>query len=88
MTDQIFEKARTYLSKYKDMLSDEQKLKIYALYKQSTVGNCNIERPGGIFNWERKSMWDAWKDLESKNIKNPKKMYVDYITSIFPSWNK
>ena len=84
----LFDKAVSYIrTKDKNAnLTDEQKLNIYALYKQSTVGNCNIERPGGLFNWERKSMWDAWKALEEKNIKNPKKMCVDYVTSLFKYW--
>ena len=42
----LFDKAVSYMrTKGKNAnLTDEQKLNIYALYKQSTVGNCNIER--------------------------------------------
>lgn len=53
---------------------------------KSTVGDCNIERPGGLFNWERKKMWDEWEKLKEKDIKNPKQMYTDYLTCIRDNW--
>jgi diazepam-binding inhibitor (GABA receptor modulator, acyl-CoA-binding protein) len=87
----LFDKAVKYARDEKDTISskvtNEQKLNFYALYKQATVGDCNTERPGGLFNWERKSMWDSWNELKFKFIKNPKKMYVDYLTSIMSDWN-
>ena len=39
--------------------SDDEKLKMYALYKQATVGDCNTTRPG-MFDFVGKSKWDAW----------------------------
>ena len=83
-----FETAKKFLKDVTNKLTNEQKLKFYALYKQSTVGNCNTERPTGFFSWERKSMWDAWNDLEIKNIKEPQKMYVAYLDGIFPDWRE
>tara|TARA_B110000967_G_scaffold201449_1_gene238748 strand:- start:1275 stop:1565 length:291 start_codon:yes stop_codon:yes gene_type:complete len=83
-----FIEASLFVKKNPSIFNDEQKLKLYALYKQSTIGNCNVDKPGGIFNWERKSMWDAWKDLESKNILNSKQMYVDYLVNNKPTWSQ
>ena len=69
----LFEKAVKYARENKEELekktNNEQRLNFYALFKQATVGNCNTERPGGLFNWERKSMWDAWDELKYKFIK-------------------
>ena len=39
-----------------------------------------------MFQWKRKEMWKAWKELGDKNIKNPHQMYVDYLTSIVEDW--
>ena len=58
-----------------------KKLKIYGLYKLSTIGKCNVDEPS-MFYWKRKEMWKAWKELGDKNIKNPHQMYVDYLPSI------
>jgi len=81
-----FQKASQFVKKNPDLFKDEQKLKLYALFKQSTVGDCNIEKPGVFFGWYRKAMWDEWNSLKEKNIKNPHQMYVDYLTSQIKGW--
>jgi diazepam-binding inhibitor (GABA receptor modulator, acyl-CoA-binding protein) len=83
-----FDKAARFVRKNETLLSKEQKLKLYALYKQSTIGDCNTDRPGGFLSWERKSMWDEWNALKEKNIKNPKQMYVDYLNSQVKNWEE
>ncbi len=84
--DILFSDACNYVKEYIESFSDEQKIKFYALYKQSKVGDCNTERPGGLFNWERKKMWDEWEALKEKNIKDPQQMYVDYLSGIRSDW--
>ena len=82
-----FENACNYVQNNTNLLKEEQILKLYGLYKLSTVGKCNTEKPG-MFQWKRRQMWQSWKDLESKNIKNPKQMYVDYLTEHYPKWKE
>tara|TARA_Y100001958_G_C20983166_1_gene373546 strand:+ start:441 stop:740 length:300 start_codon:yes stop_codon:yes gene_type:complete len=82
-----FDKAAKYVKNNSNLFENDHKLKLYGLYKLSTVGKCNICRPGGLLNWERKEMWDNWNSLSEKNIKNPKKMYVDYLTSLVDDWD-
>ena len=82
-----FDKASKFVQKNARVLNEEHILKLYGLYKLSTIGKCNIERPG-MFQWKRQKMWDSWNDLESKDIKNPKQMYVDYLTGHFPTWKQ
>lgn len=40
-------------------MSDEQKLTIYGLYKQATVGDCNTPKPS-MMDFVGKSKWNAW----------------------------
>jgi len=42
-----------------DNLPDAQKLNIYALFKQASIGDCNVARPG-MMDFKGKSKWDAW----------------------------
>ena len=45
--DQDFEAAaETLKSKVNKTLTDEELKEVYALYKQATVGDINIEKPG------------------------------------------
>ena len=41
-------------------LSNEEKLAFYSLYKQGTVGDNNIDRPGWL-DIRGQYKWDAWK---------------------------
>ena len=85
--DILFDDACNYFKEHIEDFSDEQKIKFYALYKQSIIGDCNTDRPGGLFNWERKKMWDEWDSLREKNIKDPKQMYLDYLSGIRSDWS-
>ena len=82
-----FDKAAKFVETNTSLFSEEQILKLYSLYKLSTVGKCNTEKPG-MFRWKRQQMWNSWKDLESRDIKNPKQMYVDYLTEYSRTWKE
>ena len=80
-----FDKACKFVQKNPTLFEEPQMLKLYGLFKLATVGKCNVPEPS-MFSWKRKEMWKVWKDLESKNIKNPHQMYVDYLTSLVENW--
>ncbi|KAH7577436.1 hypothetical protein ACOSP7_001662 [Xanthoceras sorbifolium] len=58
--------------------SNEDKLILYGLYKQATVGNVNTARPG-MFNMRDRAKWDAWKAVEGKS---QEEAMNDYITKV------
>ncbi|CAL5050490.1 unnamed protein product [Urochloa decumbens] len=57
--EEYAEKAKTL----PDSTTNENKLILYGLYKQATVGDVNTARPG-FFNLKDKAKWDAWKAVE------------------------
>ncbi|XP_068634521.1 acyl-CoA-binding domain-containing protein 1-like [Aristolochia californica] len=58
--------------------TNENKLTLYALYKQATVGPVNTSRPG-IFSLKERAKWDAWKAVEAKSKDDA---MSDYITKV------
>uniref|UniRef100_A0A914Y8K5 ACB domain-containing protein n=1 Tax=Panagrolaimus superbus TaxID=310955 RepID=A0A914Y8K5_9BILA len=62
--------------------SNDQKLKFYSLYKQSTIGDVNTERPG-MFSFVEKAKWDAWKSKEGVNQTDAKEQYIEALLSMF-----
>ena len=52
-----------------------------ALYKQATVGDCNIPRPGGFLNFEANAKWDAWHALVGVSKEEAMRRYVEAIES-------
>lgn len=56
-------------------------LKIYALYKQGTVGD-NTEKKPGFGDMVGRAKWDAWEKLKGASADEAKQQYVDLITSL------
>ncbi|KAI8972767.1 Acbp from Moniliophthora Perniciosa, partial [Pilobolus umbonatus] len=59
----------------------EQKLELYAYYKQASVGDVNTTRPG-IFDLMGRSKWDAWKAKEGISQLDAKHRYVEILLNI------
>jgi diazepam-binding inhibitor (GABA receptor modulator, acyl-CoA-binding protein) len=60
---------------------DSQKLEIYSLYKQGTVGDINIERPG-ITDPKGQAKWDAWNGRKGVSQEDAQHQYIELVRSI------
>jgi diazepam-binding inhibitor (GABA receptor modulating acyl-CoA-binding protein) len=58
--------------------SSEDKLKLYGLFKQATVGDINIECPS-IFNMAGRAKWYAWNEQKGKPEVQAKMDYVAVV---------
>ncbi|KAF8138674.1 ACBP-domain-containing protein [Boletus edulis] len=56
----------------------EEKLTMYSLYKQATVGNVTSPRPG-IFDMLGRAKWDAWAKHRDLDQYEAKWLYVDAL---------
>ncbi len=56
-------------------------LKIYALYKQATVGD-NTEKKPGFTDLVGRAKWDAWDKLKGTDSKEAMQQYIDLIESL------
>ena len=68
----------TQLSEAPDNLA---KLRLYALYKQGTVGDATGERPG-MFDFVGRAKFDAWKELAGTNQDEAKERYIDLVEEL------
>ena len=62
-----FDSAQKRLMTLKESPGNAAKLKLYALFKQSTVGGVNSKRPG-MMDFVGRAKWDAWNSLESMTM--------------------
>ncbi|KAM3760604.1 hypothetical protein ACB098_01G206500 [Castanea mollissima] len=64
---------------------DADKLILYGLYKQATVGPINTNRPE-IFSPAERAKWDAWKAVEEggggRRGKTNEEAMTDYIVKV------
>lgn len=56
-------------------------LKIYALYKQATVGD-NTEKKPGFTDMVGRAKWDAWNGFKGVSNEDAMQQYVDLIESL------
>jgi diazepam-binding inhibitor (GABA receptor modulating acyl-CoA-binding protein) len=59
------------------VVPDDIKLKFYSYYKQATIGDCNTECPG-IFEFQKKALWNEWNKLKGTSKNDAAKMYIYY----------
>lgn len=79
-----FENAVTTMSNMKKVpVSNDLKLEMYSLYKQSTEGVCNKPSPS-IFNPVEKAKWNAWKNLGDMSQESAMQKYCDIIANLAP----
>ena len=56
-------------------------LKIYALYKQASVGD-NAEKKPGFTDMVGRAKWDAWNGFKGVSNDDAMQQYVDLIESL------
>lgn len=76
-----FEEAKLKLKTITKEPSDDIKLKLYALFKQSTIGRCTTSKPS-VLDFIGRAKWDAWNSLGSMNQAEAKQQYADLINEL------
>ena len=61
--------------------SNEDKLKLYGLYKQANNGNCTGSRPGYFYPVEQKK-WDAWNKNKGLSEADAQVQYIALVESL------
>ena len=61
--------------------SNEDLLKLYALFKQATEGDIEGDRPGG-FDFKGAARYDAWETLKGKTEIEAQQEYVNLVNEL------
>ncbi|PUA16558.1 acyl-CoA-binding protein [Glaciimonas sp. PCH181] len=56
-------------------------LKMYAVYKQGSLGDATGERPG-MTDFVARAKWDAWNALKGTSQDVAKQQYIDFINDL------
>ncbi|XP_053678919.1 acyl-CoA-binding protein homolog [Anopheles nili] len=78
---EFFDKAIEDIKKLKTTPSDKDLLELYGLFKQSTIGDCNTEKPG-FLDFKGKSKWDAWNGRKGTSQDAAMQAYVDKVNHL------
>ncbi|CDR97863.1 acyl CoA binding protein, putative [Babesia bigemina] len=86
MSDTLFEAAVKFISNGTGFTAtDEDKLSFYKYFKQATIGDCNIAKPG-FFQLQQKYKWEAWDSVRGMAQEAAKAAYVALLDKLCPSW--
>jgi acyl-CoA-binding protein len=84
----IFDEASKYLSANRKIkVSQELKLKFYALFKQATDGPCNRPKPS-LIDFVERSKWTAWDELGKMSKDEAIARYVKELDQLAPAWRE
>eukprot|EP00434_Breviolum_minutum_P036665 symbB.v1.2.032495.t1/scaffold3908.1/size48452/1 len=84
-SDEVLFKAAQDAVKTLPELDDRNKLRLYAHYKQATVGPAQGSRPS-IFQQVARAKWDAWSELQSMNNIDAMRGYCSLADEFVPGW--
>ena len=76
-----FEKAVAESKQLPEKPDNMTLLKIYALYKQASVGDVDGKRPG-FTDMVGRAKWDAWNGLKGTSADAAMQDYIDLIESL------
>ena len=79
---QQFEKAAEESKTLSEKPSNDTLLKLYALYKQGSVGDVNIDPPTNPFDVVNKAKYNAWSELAGKSNEDAMKEYIDLVEKL------
>ena len=80
---ELEEKFLKYSEKIKKAtsLDNDTLLSLYGLYKQATVGECNIEEPYKIY-YKEHAKYKAWINNKDMSKENSMKAYIKLVKKI------
>ena len=77
-----FEGVAQKLRDQKPDLSNEQKSEVYSLFKQGSIGDNTVEKPGMMSGFEARGKWDAWESKKGMSQDDAKAAYIDFCTPL------
>lgn len=79
--DTQFETAAEEVQDLTERPSNDELLKLYALYKQGSVGDVTGKRPG-MLDLKGRAKYDAWAEVKGTSPKDAKQQYVDLVAQL------
>jgi acyl-CoA-binding protein len=77
----LFEQAATAAKSLPDRPDDATMLRLYALYKQGSVGDVQGDKPG-FFDFVGAAKYEAWEKLRGTSSEDARREYVDLVRKL------
>jgi len=81
-----FEFSAHMITKLNKGITNDELLKLYGLYKQGNLGDCNIAEPSKIFNYKENAKWHAWKKFKGTKKIDAMIKYSDFVLELIDKY--
>lgn len=58
---------------------------LYGLYKQSVLGDCNVEKPG-FLDFKGKTKWESWNSNKGTSNYDSEVKYILYVNDLIQKY--
>ena len=80
ITDEFQSAVKRILDLNREPTNDE-KITLYGLYKQATIGDVNVQEPY-FFDLVGKAKWHAWNKYKGTSKGDAAKKYIEYVDEL------
>jgi acyl-CoA-binding protein len=79
--EQLFEDAKKRVLELTEKPGNDVMLELYALNKQATIGDINIEKPA-MFDFVAAAKFNAWNAKKGLSKEDAQQKYIDYVDGL------
>ncbi|XP_032689290.1 acyl-CoA-binding protein homolog [Odontomachus brunneus] len=83
--DQKFNEAAEAVKALTKLPNDEELLELYGLFKQATVGDNNMSKPG-MFDLKGKAKWEAWNKKKGTTKEAAQQAYIELVDKMIEKY--
>lgn len=80
--EEKFEAAKARVMELPSKPSNDKMLELYALNKQATIGDINIDKPA-MFDFVAAAKYNAWLGKKGMAKEEAQQKYIDFVNSLF-----
>jgi len=81
-----FQLSANMVTHLKSQPTNDEKLVLYGLYKQSNIGNCNIEKPNNILHPVDYAKYKAWMNVKDVDKIKAMNIYIDIVDKLIDKY--
>merc|ERR1712112_641834 len=81
LEEQFKTAADTISNKINKTMTDEELKEVYGLYKQGTLEDCDIEKPG-MLDVKGGAKWEAWNAVKGLSKEEAQQKYIDFTAKM------
>lgn len=57
------------------------------MFKQATIGDCNIEKPS-LFEFVARAKYDAWNSFKGLGFRDARNLYIESVETLQVGWSR